>query len=138
MAEGVPDGLREVAEIALRSAEQGRRVRIVTDHGWLLMPGGFQQAALETGLVEPSGKRSRMAALKLGAPTSYLRVPWTWDSSVSLVVPTGARTLLPSRRETFSSGLRLCHTEGVKNPFVAHAIFRATALPKHRHFTGIS
>jgi hypothetical protein len=91
MAEGVPDGLREVAEIALRSAEQGRRVRIVTDHGWLLMPGGFQQAALETGLVEPSGKRSRMAALKLGAPTSYLRVPWTWDSSVSLVVPTGAR-----------------------------------------------
>jgi hypothetical protein len=94
MAEGVPDGLREVAEIALRFAEQGRRVRIVTDHGWLLMPGGFQQAALETGLVEPSGKRSRMAALKPGAPTSYLRLPWTWDSSVSLAVPTGARTFI--------------------------------------------
>jgi hypothetical protein len=94
MAEGVPDGLREVAEIVLRLAEQGRRVRIVTDHGWLLMPGGFQQAALETGLVEPSGKRSRMATLKPGAPTSYLRLPWTWDSSVSVAVPTGARTFI--------------------------------------------
>jgi hypothetical protein len=86
--------LREVVETILRLAKQGRPVRIVTDHGWLLMPGGLPQAALETGLVEPSGKRSRMAALKPGAPTSYLRLPWTWDLSISLAVPTGARAFI--------------------------------------------
>jgi hypothetical protein len=35
------DLLEEVAEITLRLARQGRQVRIVTDHGWLLMPGGL-------------------------------------------------------------------------------------------------
>lgn len=88
------DGLRDVADMALRLAAQGRRVRIVTDHGWLLMPGGLEQAALDAGLVEPSGKRSRIAALKPGAPTSYTRLPWTWDPAVSLAVATGARAFL--------------------------------------------
>jgi integrase len=78
-------------------AAQGRRVRIVTDHGWLLMPGGLEQAALDSVLTEPNGKRSRNAALKSGAPTSYTRLPWTWDPAVSLAVATGARTFFRAR-----------------------------------------
>lgn len=91
LAERTRDGLRDVVEIAMRLAAQGRRVRVVTDHGWLLMPGGLEQAMLDSGLAEPDGKRTRVAALKPGAPTSYTRLPWTWDPAVSLAVATGAR-----------------------------------------------
>ena len=38
--------LEDIAETVLRLARQGRRVRVVTDHGFLLMPGGLPQAEL--------------------------------------------------------------------------------------------
>jgi hypothetical protein len=91
LAERVVDALQEVADKALRLAHEGRRVRIVTDHGWLLMPEGFDHAALATGLVEPKQKGSRYALLKADAPSTYTRLPWTWDNSIYFAVATGAR-----------------------------------------------
>jgi hypothetical protein len=85
------DLLDEVADIALRLARQGRRVRIVTDHGWLLMPGGLQHAPLVAGLTIAGGKGHRVATLKEGAPTTYPRLPWSWDKGVLLATATGAR-----------------------------------------------
>jgi hypothetical protein len=85
------DLLVEVADIALRLARQGRRVRIVTDHGWLLMPGGLPQVALGAGLTVAGGKGHRVATLKEGAPTTYPRLPWSWDKGVLLATATGAR-----------------------------------------------
>jgi hypothetical protein len=85
------DLLEEVADIALRLARQGHRVRIVTDHGWLLMPGGLPQAPLLAGLTMACGKGHRVAMLKDGAPTTYPRFPWSWDHRVLLATPTGAR-----------------------------------------------
>lgn len=91
LAERVQDGLNEVADFALKLAHQGRWVRIVTDHGWLLMPEGLPHAPLAAGLAEPSGKANRVAILKAGATTSYARVPWSWDAAVEYVTPPGAR-----------------------------------------------
>lgn len=91
LAERVKDGLNEVAGIVLKLAQQGRRVRIITDHGWLLMPGGLPHAALTTGLAEPASKGNRIALLKEGAPTGYPRVSWSWDPSVQFATPPGAR-----------------------------------------------
>jgi len=85
------DLLEEVADIALRLARQGHRVRIVTDHGWLLMPGGLPQAPLLAGLTVAGGKGHRVATLKDGAPTTYPRFGWSWDNRVTLATPTGAR-----------------------------------------------
>jgi hypothetical protein len=85
------DLLIEVVDIALRLARQGRRVRIVTDHGWLLMPGGLPQAQLVAGLTVTGGKGHRVATLKEGAPTTYPRLPWSWDKGVLLATATGAR-----------------------------------------------
>jgi hypothetical protein len=85
------DLLVEVTDIALRLARQGRRVRIVTDHGWLLMPGGLPQAQLVAGLTVAGGKGHRVATLKEGAPTTYPRLPWSWDRGVLLATATGAR-----------------------------------------------
>lgn len=94
LAESIPDALQEVADKASNLAREGRRVRIVTDHGWLLVPGGLDHAPLHSGLIEPSQKGSRVALLKEGAPTSYTRLPWTWDASVSFAIATGARAFL--------------------------------------------
>ena len=77
---------------------QGRRVRIVTDHGWLLMPGGLPQAELVAGLTVAGGKGHRVATLKEGAPTSYPRLPWSWDKGVLLATATGARAFYTRRR----------------------------------------
>lgn len=91
LAERVADGVAEISEIVLRLARQGRRVRIVTDHGWLLMPGGLPHAELLSGMTAPSARGSRVAVLKDGAPTTYARLPWSWDASVLLATPPGAR-----------------------------------------------
>jgi hypothetical protein len=90
LATQAADLLQEVAEIVRRLARQGRKVRIVTDHGWLLMPGGLDQAPLVAGLTVAGGKGHRVATLKEGAPTSYLRVPWSWDKGIILATATGA------------------------------------------------
>ena len=66
-------------------------MRIVTDHGWLLMPGGLPQAHLVAGLTVAGGKGHRVATLKEGGPTTYQRLPWSWDKGVLLATATGAR-----------------------------------------------
>ncbi len=94
LAERVHAGLRDVADRILQLARAGRAIRIVTDHGWLLLPGGLPQAPLDSGLVTPQGKRSRCARVKPTAPTSYLQLPWTWHPSVYVAVATGIRSFL--------------------------------------------
>ena len=60
------------------------------------MPGGLPQAALDVGLVEPNGKRTRCALVKAKAQTSYLQIPWTWNPEVSVATATGARSFFAS------------------------------------------
>jgi hypothetical protein len=95
------DLLKEVADISLRLARQGHKVRLVTDHGWLMMPGGLRQAPLVAGLTVAGGKGHRVATLKDGAPTTYPRFPWGWDNRVLLATPTGARA--------FFAGVEFAH-----------------------------
>ena len=73
-------GLDDLREGILRLARAGRRIRIKTDHGWLLLPGGLPVARLETGLTET--KWTRCAIVKDGAPASVLQLPWSWNPSV--------------------------------------------------------
>ena len=82
LAERLSAGIRDAADRVLQLVRNGRSVRIVTDHGWLLMPGGLPLAALDVGLVEPNGKRARCAMVKSRAQTSYLQAPWSWNDEV--------------------------------------------------------
>ena len=54
-----------------------KRVRVVTDHGWLLVPGGLPKIDLPSALVE--SKWGRCASLKPGASTEERLYPWYWD-----------------------------------------------------------
>lgn len=52
-------------------------VRVVTDHGWLLLPGGLPKIELPRALAE--SKWGRCAAMKEGARTQERLFPWYWN-----------------------------------------------------------
>jgi hypothetical protein len=64
------------------------RVRIVTDHGWLMMPGGFELIRLPPSALIAKGCRAAILQENAGAELAFL--PWHWDKSVRIAVPPGA------------------------------------------------
>jgi hypothetical protein len=54
-----------------------KRVRVVTDHGWLLLPGGLPKTELPAALVDT--KWGRCASVKSGASTDERLYPWYWN-----------------------------------------------------------
>jgi hypothetical protein len=73
--------------LALRAAGWAK-LRIVTDHGWLLMPGGFTSVKLPSSVTETNW--SRAAVLSPGAAPELPWLPWYWDASVRIAMPPGA------------------------------------------------
>jgi hypothetical protein len=90
LAGQVAQGIDDAAQCILRLARAGRRIRVVTDHGWLLMPGGLPKATLGAGLTEPDEKRTRYARLKPGASTNHAQAAWSWNHDVRLAMAPGA------------------------------------------------
>lgn len=90
LAGQVTQGIDDAAQCILRLARAGRRIRVVTDHGWLLMPGGLPKATLGAGLTEPDEKRTRYARLKPGATTNHAQAAWSWNHDVRLAMAPGA------------------------------------------------
>jgi hypothetical protein len=87
MADQIERGLDDLCDEILRLARAGRRVRIATDHGWLLLPGGLPVAKLESGLTET--KWNRCAVVKEGAPVSVPQLPWSWNPAVMVASAPG-------------------------------------------------
>jgi hypothetical protein len=54
-----------------------KRIRVVTDHGWLLLPGGLPKMDLPSALVD--NKWGRCASLKPGVSTEERLYPWFWN-----------------------------------------------------------
>jgi hypothetical protein len=73
--------------IAALVAHGWRRVIVVTDHGWLLLPGGLPKADLPEHLTEV--RKGRCARLKVGARTDQQVVPWRWDPAVPIAMAPG-------------------------------------------------
>lgn len=63
------------------------KIHIVTDHGWLLMPGGLPKIDLPSSLAE--NKWGRCAAIKEGALTQEELYPWYWNSSHHFALANG-------------------------------------------------
>ena len=64
-----------------------QRVDVVTDHGWLLVPGGLEKVDLPAATVIL--KKGRCARLKDGASVSVPTVPWRWDTTVRIALAPG-------------------------------------------------
>lgn len=87
----VDDVDRELDDIAKRVKlllDAGwSRVEVVTDHGWLLLPGSMERVDLPAATVEV--KKGRCARLKDGADVSVPTAPWHWDSNVRIALAPG-------------------------------------------------
>lgn len=89
---GLADHLNtEIDEIAARIRSLLRadwqRVEVVTDHGWILMPGGLPKAELPVAVTET--KKGRCARIKDGAQVDVPTVPWYWDKNVTIAIAPG-------------------------------------------------
>jgi len=63
------------------------RVIVLTDHGWLLLPGGLPKVDLPEHLT--SVRKGRCARLQPSAQADVITVPWRWDSTVRIAVAPG-------------------------------------------------
>lgn len=83
------DGL--LAEISDRIrgllAAGWKRVFVVTDHGWLLMPGGLPKVELPAALTEH--KWGRCASVKPGSSTDERLFPWYWEPNQHFALADG-------------------------------------------------
>lgn len=64
-----------------------KEIRVVTDHGWLLVPGGLPAVTLPKYLTE--SRWARTAAVKEGASVDCPVVPWHWNPSCWVAVGPG-------------------------------------------------
>lgn len=64
-----------------------KSVRVVTDHGWLLLPGGLPKIELLSTLTE--NKWGRCACLKPGASTEQSLYAWFWNPYQDFVLAHG-------------------------------------------------
>jgi hypothetical protein len=64
-----------------------KKVRIVTDHGWLLMPGGLPKSEMPAFLADT--RWGRCAALKSTSVVEGLIVSWHWSQHARIAVAPG-------------------------------------------------
>jgi hypothetical protein len=88
LAKRVPEELEGLLGAIVGLLEGGwKKVRVVTDHGWLLMPGGLPKLDLPKYLAET--RWGRCALIKEGVQSELPSVPWHWASTVHVAVPPG-------------------------------------------------
>jgi len=64
-----------------------QRIVVVTDHGWLVMPGGLPRVELPQHLTLE--RKGRCAVIKEGAQTDQATVPWHWNHDVRIALAPG-------------------------------------------------
>ncbi|SDW36898.1 BREX-1 system phosphatase PglZ type B [Nitrosomonas communis] len=80
--------LRDIRDrIAALITAGWERVRVVTDHGWLLLPGGLPKIDLPSALSD--NKWGRCASLKPGASADERLYPWYWNSNKFFALANG-------------------------------------------------
>lgn len=88
--------LDQVVERVTELCQAGwRKVRIVTDHGWLLIPGGLPKTELPKHQVET--RWGRCAVLKDTAHGTPLTFCWSWCNEVQVAYAPGVSSFIAGR-----------------------------------------
>ena len=86
-----------------------REVRIVTDHGWLLLPGGLPKTDLPKYLTATRWRRC--AVVKESANVDLPCFPWFWADKVRIACPPGIDCFMAGE-EYSHGGLQLAGMRG--------------------------
>ncbi len=94
----IDDELNAVFRRVCRLLDAGwKEVRVLTDHGWLLLPSGLPSHSLYEKLTDV--RKGRCARLKLDAdPHGVITIPWFWDSLVVIAIPPGIRCFVAGKQ----------------------------------------
>lgn len=88
LARDIDSQMAEIVERLQTLTDAGwRRFHIVTDHGWLLVPGGMPKADLPKSQAET--RWGRCAVLKDSATAAPLTFGWDWCSQVQIAFAPG-------------------------------------------------
>jgi hypothetical protein len=99
LARQISDELDRLAERVIALLEAGwQTVRVVTDHGWLLMPGGLPKVDLPRHLTE--SRWSRCAVIAGAATPEVMRAPWHWNPTQFFATPPGVACFKSSEEYT--------------------------------------
>ena len=89
LARSIESEVRDlVARIRALLSAGWTEVVVVTDHGWLLLPGGLPKVEMKKFLTEH--RWGRCAALKADAQSNELAFKWRWNPAVMIASPPGA------------------------------------------------
>jgi len=122
MAKQLDSIIKEIADRIEQLLNNGwKSVRVVTDHGWLFLPGGLPKTDLPISLVE--NKWGRCASIKAGATTKEKQYPWFWNPQVFFALADGISCF--HKNEEYAHGglslqeclvLELTITRGISSP----------------------
>lgn len=88
LANQIEDELEQIADRVVALLDSGwRRVRVVTDHGWLLLPGGLPKVELPAYLV--ATKWARCAVVRGGSQPAMPTYHWHWNLEIRIASPPG-------------------------------------------------
>jgi hypothetical protein len=63
------------------------KVVVITDHGWLMLPGGLGKNTIPEHITEI--RKGRCAELKSGARSEHFEQPWFWNSDIAVAMAPG-------------------------------------------------
>lgn len=93
LARDIDAQLAQVVERVQELCDAGwRKIRIVTDHGWLLMPGGLPKSELAKHQAET--RWGRCAVLKETAHATPLTFGWDWCKDVQVAYAPGISSFI--------------------------------------------
>ncbi|MBK9385766.1 MAG: BREX-1 system phosphatase PglZ type B [Planctomycetes bacterium] len=88
LARQIDEELERLCDRIERLLDSGwRSVQVVTDHGWLLLPGGLPKVDLPKHLT--ASRWARCAAITAGAQPAVPLHPWTWNPAHSFAYAPG-------------------------------------------------
>ena len=79
-----------------------REIRVVTDHGWLWLPGGLPKVELPKYLT--ASRWARCAVIKGGSKVEVPTVRWHWNSHERVAVAPGIGVFWPPETNTLTVG----------------------------------
>ena len=114
-ARAVETELDRIAQSVLGLLEVGwRSVRLVTDHGWLWLPGGLPMVRLPKHLAASKWARCAVVSGE-SRPADVLRFPWRWNAAQWFATPPGIACF--SKRDEYAHGgvsLQECLTPDIR------------------------
>lgn len=91
----IPEQLQRIAERLVELLAAGwRRVRVITDHGWLWLPISLPKRNLPKHCTIAQSHWSRCAVLDDGVQVDVPVIHWHWNSQVAIAMAPGSGTFV--------------------------------------------